>query len=110
MPTQDDTPWSAAKGLGTVPPGGKHKAKVFQPGDRVRVKTKHGSLEGVLQTVSELMCMLKLANGEMIEVETRRLRRPRVVFRGGKKNEPKKASRIDFRRGSNIKTVVGLFN
>lgn len=114
MPTQpDDPPGSVpanAKSLGVVPPGGKQKDKVFQPGDRVRVKTKHGSLVGVLQTVSELMSMLKLANGEMIEVETRRLRTPRVVLSRRKNFEQNKASKIDFRRSTHHKTVVGLFS
>ena len=107
MSTQNSGTMQSLRGVDAEHPGtgpGKRKRtdSAFQPGDRARVKTKHGSLIGVLQTVSELMCMLKLATGEEIEVETRRLRSPRDVYNSRKKSR----KRIDFGASSQHKTVV----
>ena len=87
----------------------KPKHRVFQPGDRVRVKTKHGPLKGVLQTISESTCMMRLTNGEVIEIETCRLRVPRASCSA--RAPPRKESsktKIDFRIAAHHKTVVSL--
>ena len=80
--------------------------RVFQPGDRVRVKTSNGTIKGVLQTVSESVCTIKVPNGDMIEVEASRLRPPRAPYgaRTGFHYKVKK-SKFDMRGKSRV-TVV----